>query len=427
MEKEKEKNKDKNILIRNRKLNERIKRELKPKILAKGKPDFWFIALVALLAVFGIIMLFSASAPIALSESGNSFSYLSKQIKATIVGLIMCVTLACIDYRILNNKLVRFICIIFIFSSPFIIKFFGYEANFAKRWIKIGSFSLQLSEFVKMFLIILLSSYFAKITEEGKLDSFYKTVVVPACYVLIPAFFIFKFENHFSSAIVLTFISVVIMFTAGLKWKYVLLGLLGGGSAAIYVLKNVFFTGDAGFRSTRIKTFLDPWNDPTGQGYQITQSLMAIGSGGLLGRGIGQSIQKKKYLPYAQNDFIFAIVVEEVGLLGALALIIAFFLLIFFTWRIASRSKDVFGKLIASGIAAFYIIQIFVNIAVAIGLVPVTGMSLPFFSSGGTSIMVTYISVGLLISISRINDYTSYVYRKNMASIKELKEEKNNN
>lgn len=405
MEKEK-----KELLKINRKLNERIQRKLKPKIMAKGKPDFWFIALFILIASFGIIMLFSASAPLALSESGNSFYYLSKQMKATIVGIILCISISLVDYRILNNKLVRFICIIFIFSSPFLVHLFGYEANYAKRWINIAGFSIQLSEFVKIFLIILLSSYFSKITEEGKLGSFLKSVIQPLLYLIFPAIFIFKFENHFSSAIVLTFITLMIMFTAGIKWKYVLIGISSGLLVAIYVLKEIFFTGEAGFRSTRIKTYLNPWADPKGQGYQITQSLMAIGSGGLLGRGIGQSIQKRKYLPYAQNDFIFAIVVEEVGLIGALALIIAFFLLIFFAWRISSRSKDVFGKLIASGIAAFYVIQIFVNIGVATGLVPVTGMSLPFFSSGGTSIMVTYITVGLLISISRINSYTEEVY-----------------
>lgn len=400
---------EKKILI-TREMKQKIDKKIKPKIFAKGKPDFWFIALVLIMAVFGIIMLFSASASAALSESGNSFVYLSKQLKATIVGIILCILVSAIDYRIYNGKLIRFICIIAMFTSPFIVHFFGYESNHAKRWINIAGFSIQLSEFVKIFVIIFMSSYFTKITDEKKIDNPIESIIKPVIYLIIPAFLIYKFENHLSSAIVLTFITITIAFVSGIKWKYILssggIGLLLAG----YIIKEKFLSGEAGFRSTRIKTFLDPWSDPTDKGYQITQSLLAVGSGGLFGKGIGQSIQKRNYLPEAQNDFIFAIVVEEMGLIGAFMLIIGFFLLVFCSWKIATRSKDIFGKLIASGIAAFYTIQIFVNIAVAIGLVPVTGMGLPFFSSGGTSIMVTYITVGLLISISRINNITDEAY-----------------
>lgn len=400
---------EKKILI-TREMKQKIDKKIKPKIFAKGKPDFWFIALILVMAVFGIIMLFSASASAALSESGNSFVYLSKQLKATVIGIILCILVSLLDYRIYNGKLIRFVCIIAMFISPVIVHFFGYESNHAKRWINIGGFSLQLSEFVKIFLIIFMSSYFTKITDEKKIDNPIESLVKPVIYLIIPAFLIYKFENHLSSAIVLTFITITIAFVSGIKWKYILssggIGLL----LSAYIIKEKFLSGDAGFRSTRIKTFLDPWSDPTDKGYQITQSLLAVGSGGLFGKGIGQSIQKRNYLPEAQNDFIFAIVVEEMGLIGAFMLILGFFLLVFCSWKIATRSKDIFGKLIASGIAAFYTIQIFVNIAVAIGLVPVTGMGLPFFSSGGTSIMVTYITVGLLISISRINNMTDDVY-----------------
>lgn len=402
---------DKKIII-TKEMKEKINKKIKPKIFAKGKPDFWFIALVVILAIFGIIMLFSASSSISLSESGNSFVYLSKQIKASIVGVFLCIIISSIDYRILKGKMTRFICLILMIISPLLVHFFGYESNHAKRWIEVAGFSIQLSEFVKIFLIIFMASYYSKITKEGKISKIKDAIVKPFLYLFVPALLIYKLENHFSSTLVLTFITIVIAFVAGIESKHIMFASSVGFLGVIYILKEKFLTGEAGFRSTRIKTFLNPWNDPSGKGYQITQSLMAVGSGGLLGKGIGQSIQKRKYLPYAQNDFIFAIIVEEIGLIGAIALIVAFFLLILFAWKIAVRSRDIFGKLIASGIAAFYAIQIFVNIAVAIGLIPVTGMSLPFFSSGGTSIMVTYITVGILISISRINDYTKTVYEE---------------
>lgn len=402
---------DKKIII-TKEMKEKINKKIKPKIFAKGKPDFWFIALVVILAIFGIIMLFSASSSISLSESGNSFVYLSKQIKASIVGVFLCIIISSIDYRILKGKMTRFICLILMIISPLLVHFFGYESNHAKRWIEVAGFSIQLSEFVKIFLIIFMASYYSKITKEGKISKIKDAIVKPFLYLFVPALLIYKLENHFSSTLVLTFITIIIAFVSGIESKHIMLVCSAGFLGVIYILKEKFLTGEAGFRSTRIKTFLNPWNDPSGKGYQITQSLMAVGSGGLLGKGIGQSIQKRKYLPYAQNDFIFAIIVEEIGLIGAIALIVAFFLLILFAWKIAVRSRDIFGKLIASGIAAFYAIQIFVNIAVAIGLIPVTGMSLPFFSSGGTSIMVTYITVGILISISRINDYTKTVYEE---------------
>lgn len=402
---------DKKIII-TKEMKEKINKKIKPKIFAKGKPDFWFIALVVILAIFGIIMLFSASSSISLSESGNSFVYLSKQIKASIVGVFLCIIISSIDYRILKGKMTRFICLILMIISPLLVHFFGYESNHAKRWIEVAGFSIQLSEFVKIFLIIFMASYYSKITKEGKISKIKDAIVKPFLYLFVPALLIYKLENHFSSTLVLTFITIVIAFVSGIESKHIMLVGSAGFLGVIYIIKEKFLTGEAGFRSTRIKTFLNPWNDPSGKGYQITQSLMAVGSGGLLGKGIGQSIQKRKYLPYAQNDFIFAIIVEEIGLIGAIALIVAFFLLILFAWKIAVRSRDIFGKLIASGIAAFYAIQIFVNIAVAIGLIPVTGMSLPFFSSGGTSIMVTYITVGILISISRINDYTKTVYEE---------------
>lgn len=402
---------DKKIII-TKEMKEKINKKIKPKIFAKGKPDFWFIALVVILAIFGIIMLFSASSSISLSESGNSFVYLSKQIKASIVGVFLCIIISSIDYRILKGKMTRFICLILMIISPLLVHFFGYESNHAKRWIEVAGFSIQLSEFVKIFLIIFMASYYSKITKEGKISKIKDAIVKPFLYLFVPAVLIYKLENHFSSTLVLTFITIIIAFVAGIESKHIMFAGSVGFLGVIYILKEKFLTGEAGFRSTRIKTFLNPWNDPSGKGYQITQSLMAVGSGGLLGKGIGQSIQKRKYLPYAQNDFIFAIIVEEIGLIGAIALIVAFFLLILFAWKIAVRSRDIFGKLIASGIAAFYAIQIFVNIAVAIGLIPVTGMSLPFFSSGGTSIMVTYITVGILISISRINDYTKTVYEE---------------
>lgn len=394
--------KEKYNRIRSR--NIEINKDEKPNLFVKGTPDIWFIILVVLMATFGIIMLFSASSPIALSEFGDSFYYLSKQLKSTAVGLVLCLVFASIDYRIFDNKFFRSVFLLGALASPILVYFLGYESNFAKRWIMIGGFSVQPSEFVKVFMILYLSSYYSKIIKEGEIDNFKKSVFFPVATVLAISGLIFKIENHFSSAMVISFISLGIIFASGIKFRYIIY-LAFFALAGIYALFNLKFkTGQAGFRGSRVKTFLDPWSDPQGKGYQITQSLIAIGSGGWFGKGIGQSIQKKKYLPYAQNDFIFAIIVEEIGLVGAVAVIIAFFLLIFLIWRIAMNSKDIFGKLIAVGFTAFFTIQIFVNIAVAIGLIPVTGMSLPFFSSGGTSIMVTYLAIGILISISRVNN-----------------------
>ena len=264
-----------------------------------------------------------------------------------------------------------------------------------------GGFNFQPSEVAKLGLIIFYASLLADIKENGKIKSLLKGAFFPILFLLPVAFAIFFLQNHFSATLIITAISIIQMLVAGVRLSHlVLLAMAALPFLGIYInIKNENSGGS--FRMTRIQTWLNPWNDITGEGWQIVQSLYAIGSGGLFGSGLGQSKQKYLYLPEPQNDFIFAVLAEELGYFGC---IIVIFLFLVFVWRgiiISMNARDTFGSLIAIGIVSLIGLQAIINIAVVTNTMPVTGMELPFFSYGGTAIIVNLLAVGILLNISR--------------------------
>lgn len=278
-----------------------------------------------------------------------------------------------------------------------------WEQTGAKRWINIAGINFQPSEFAKIGFILFFASLLSDVKEHGKMKTYKYGFIYPLVFMIPIVGSILILQNHFSATFVIAVVTVVQMFIAGTKVSHFLLtglaGIVVGGGALI--AKNGGLTLGTDFRSGRIQTWLDPFSDPTGDGWQIIQSWYAIGSGGLFGVGLGNSKQKYLYLPEPHNDFIFSVLAEELGFVGCVFVILLFTV---FVWRgviISMRAKDNFGCLIAIGIVTMLGLQAMVNIAVVTGTIPVTGMPLPFFSYGGTSLIANLMAVGILLNISR--------------------------
>ena len=274
----------------------------------------------------------------------------------------------------------------------------------ATRWINIAGFNFQPSEVAKIVLIVFYASLLTELIEQGKIKNLFKGCIYPLIFLVPIIIAVFGLQNHMSATLVICMVAVIQMLIAGVRFThFVLLGGVGlmGGLATLKMFGVSLTSGSGGFRMNRIKTWLDPFADITGDGWQIVQSLYSIGSGGAFGAGLGQSRQKYLYLPEPQNDFIFAVLAEELGYIGCLVVIILFVILI---WRgivISMKARDTFGSLIAIGVTTLIGIQALINIAVVTGTMPVTGMELPFFSYGGTAMMCNLILVGLLLNVSR--------------------------
>ena len=357
--------------------------------------DYTLLITVLLLLTIGLIMVLSASSPTSLSESGNSYKYFIKQGIFAIVGLIAMTFISNIDYRFYKKfyKIAYIIAIILLVA----VLAFGKTLNNAKRWIYITeSLSFQPSELVKFCMIIFYAGILTKNREELKylIKGWGKHLIM-----LVPIIGLLIIEPHISASVVIIGIVGIMMVIAGCKLCQIVVPGIGivVPLAGILLLKVKKFA----HAIERITTFIDPWQDKLGKGYQVIQSLYAIGSGGLFGAGLGQSKQKYLYLPEPQNDFIFSVLAEELGFIGCTFVIILFAI---FIWRgilIAMKAPDMFGSLVAVGITAMIGIQVIVNIAVVTSSMPATGMPLPFFSYGGTALVILLCQIGVLLNISR--------------------------
>ena len=333
--------------------------------------DFTLVITILLLLGIGLVMVLSASSPSALSESGNSYAYFSKQLLFAILGIIAMVFISKIDYRFYQKfyKHAWWISILLLIA----VKVMGTEVNGAKRWIKITeTFSFQPSELVKFLMIIFYAGMLLK--DRDELPLYWKGLVKHMLY-LIPIIGLLLLEPHLSASMVIIGIVCIMMIVAGCKFKHFALTGLGVGVPGLALLIAI-----EPYRLKRFVTFMDPWQDIRGDGWQVVQSLYAIGSGGLFGVGLGDSKQKYLYIPEPHNDFIFSILAEELGFVGCAVVLILFAV---FIWRgvlIAMKAPDMFGSLIAIGITSLVAIQVIINVAVVTSSMPATGMPLPFFS-----------------------------------------------
>ncbi|MCK5811451.1 MAG: putative lipid II flippase FtsW [Clostridiales bacterium] len=353
--------------------------------------DYWIFVFTLMLVSLGIIMVFSASTPYAKMAFDNIYYFLNKQLIAAGIGLILMIGLSFIDYRLLKLIALLFIGLCFLLLIAVLIPGIGQIYNGARRWIDLGP-GFQPSEFFKLALIIFLSYSISK--NQEKVSTSIKWVLYHLTFLAIAAVLLLA-EPHLSATIIISIITFLLLFIGGAKFHHLMIcGFVGGaGLVGFAVLTD--YTND------RLTIFLNPFKDPLDLGYQLIQSFYAIGAGGLLGRGLGKSVQKFLYMPEQHNDFIFSILAEELGFIGCLVVILLFFLLVYRGMRVSINTKDPFGKLLAGGISCLFFIQAILNIGVVTGALPTTGISLPFFSFGGTSLVVNMVEIGLLLSISR--------------------------
>ena len=357
----------------------------------KVRIDWFLFAIAASLALFGSIMVYSASAMISLKEtdSATQYTYFYKQFGFTIFGLFVMYAASKVDYRWYQDKTVVYG--ILIVTAILLLAVFGFPPiNGARRWIRFPGVSFQPSEIAKIALPIFLA-YF--LTEKTDAIADLKETVLPCGLVLAFLCGLVMLEPDLGTTMVLCAIFVAIYFAAGAKWLHILatLGsLLLVGCAALIL---------SPWRMKRLFAFLDPWEHSADGSYQVVQGLYAIGSGGILGEGFAKGQQKLFYLPYPYSDFIFAVIGEELGLVGTLAVLIAFGLLLWRGTRAALLAPDRFGMLLGIGIITGIIVQALFNISVVISILPAKGIPLPFISYGGSSVIVTLFAVGILLNI----------------------------
>ncbi len=363
--------------------------------------DYSLLFIVLFLLAFGLLMVYSTSSYDANLDVGDSAYYLKKQIFATIVGLVAMIFVANIPYHFWE----RFAVIGYLVSVVLILLIipFGHEANGAKRWLYIGPISLQPAEVAKLCMILFLPSMICTMGKQIRYrKGFWMVILVPMPIALM----IWKITQNMSSAIIVVGIAVLMLFVACPDYKrFILLGLATAAGAALIVFVIVQMgasqTDSLDFRGARILAWLDPEAYANGKGFQTIQALYAIGSGGVMGKGLGASMQKLGFLPEAQNDMIFSIICEELGLFGGYAVMIMFILLIWRFMVIANNAPDLFGALLVVGVMGHIAIQVILNIAVVTNTIPNTGISLPFISYGGSSVMFLLIEIGLVLSVAR--------------------------
>ncbi len=378
--------------------------------LARGPMDLPFLMLVVLLTGIGVIMVFSASYATAYYEGRDPTFYFFRQGLFAVAGLAIMYVVSKINYQTFRwLSVFALIVAILLLIAVLIPGIHTDRSDNVKRWIAVpGIGTFQPSEIAKVAVIMYFSSRLSKRNTEkpvrlpprsplsgvvGLLDRIGFLELVPYALILLLIVGLMMMEPHMSGTLLILAGAAAVLFAAGIKLYW----FLGGGA----LLAGMVLLLMSGYQSTRILVWQDPWAYPQDGGWQIIQSLYAIGSGGLLGLGLGKSRQKFLYLPEPENDFIFAIVCEELGLIGAAVILILFALLVIRGYWIAIHARDRFGALLVVGITTLTAVQVFLNIAVVTNLIPTTGISLPFFSYGGTALMIQLAEMGVVLSVSR--------------------------
>ena len=357
----------------------------------KLAPDKWLFAATTGLALFGVVMVYSASAVIAQKENGNQFHYVLKQGVWVAIGFFVMLLAMQFNYQQLKNRRIVY-GLLFLCTLGLLGVFAFSPINGAHRWLKFPGFSMQPSEISKLALIIFLAYFLEK--RAGEEGDFWRTFV-PCGLVTGALAALIVLEPDFGTAMMLALIFIVVVYTAGARLVH--LGMAAAPALVIAAGLLIFVP----WRLKRLVTFLDPWADQQGAGFQVVQSLIAIGSGGIDGLGFAEGKQKMLFLPFAHSDFIFAVVGEELGLVGALAIVAVFALFLWRGIRTALLAPDRFGMLLSMGIVTAIVAQALFNISVVLSLVPTKGIPLPFISYGGSSLVPTLAAVGILLNVSQ--------------------------
>jgi cell division protein FtsW len=353
--------------------------------------DYNLLFILIFIICFGLVMLYSSSSYTASNKFGDSAYYLKRQIRAILIGLIPMIVLAAADYRIWKKFGLLAYFVAFALCAVVLIPGVGTSSHGSSRWLAIGPISFQPSEFAKIGVIIFLATVVEKIPKQmGKATGIFKVLAM-----LIPLVGVIAYSN-LSTAVIVLGIAVCMLFVASPKYKpFLVIGVLG----VAFILIFIFAMG-AGYRSDRVDAWLHP-ETAGDSGYQTLMGLYAIGSGGFFGKGLGESLQKMGHVPESQNDMIFTIICEELGLFGAICVILLYLMMIWRMMVIANNARDLFGALLVVGVMTHISLQVILNIAVVTNSIPNTGVTLPFISYGGTSVMFLMMEIGLVLSVSK--------------------------
>lgn len=371
-------------------------------------PRIVFLGTSLALLLFGMLMIYSASSILALTSEEcqhNPAFYLIRQAGFAAVGIVIAVVLACVDYRVWRGGVIRGMCAAIVLLLLFVVVV-GNDANGATRWIAIGPFSLQPSEFAKVVILLVGARIAEKYFWEGSIDTM-EALKLAAGGILLPLVLVLAQPDKGTTGVVLLTL-LVMSYLAGVDGRYIAIlcaGVLMAG--IVFALKDEY-------SRARIFTMFNPFSDPDKSGYQLIKGFYAFGTGGLWGLGLGMSRQKYNYLPMAHNDFIFAVIGEELGLVGTVGMLAAFVLLLWAGFKIAQSAPDMAGKLIAAGCTSLMFIQLLLNVSGVLGAFPLTGKPVPFVSYGGSSVMSSLMLVGLVMSVSLRSELpeTSYEARR---------------
>jgi len=355
-------------------------------------PDFAIFFTVLILVGFGLVMVFSASYILSLESRGDPFFFLRRQAFWVVLGLAGMIAASNIGYWKWRKLVLPMLVVNFILLGAVYIPGIGIEINEASRWIGVGGFSIQPAEFSKLALIIFSAAFLSR--KNIRIENFWSSSFIPLAFTG-GTFLLILAQPDLGTALALALIVGIMVFAAGIPWKQLISLLFVSTPLVLYLMIS------KEYRMRRIFSFLDPWSDPLDTGYHIIQSLYALGPGGLFGVGLGRSRQKLYYLPEPQNDFIFAIIGEELGFLGAATVILLFFILIWRGFKTSLTAPDSYGSLLAAGVTAMVAVQALINIGVVTGSIPITGINLPFISAGGSSLFFTMFGMGILMNISR--------------------------
>ena len=360
--------------------------------MKKKRIDVVLLIAVILISIFGVIMIYSSSTVWALYKFNDKYKYLKTQGLFLMVGYVIMAIVTKVSYREYLKKVNIIFGVCFLLLILVLIPGVGTVRNGSRSWFGIGGLGIQPSEFMKLGIIFFTAKY---LTHNERILNNIKTGVLPILIVLLLVFGLIMLQPDFGTGVVLVMSIIAMLFVAGVNMSFFIkLGFLGLLGVVVLIII-------APYRMSRIVAFLNPWSDPLGSGFQIIQSLYAIGPGGLLGLGLGNSIQKHFYLPEPQTDFIFAIISEELGFMGVLLVSLLFGIIIYRGFRIAINCKELFGKYLAFGITFGLAFQALLNLMVVVGLIPVTGVTLPFLSYGGSSLIISLINMGILLNISK--------------------------
>ena len=385
-----------------------------------GEVDVAFFLIVIALLVIGIIMMFSASYAWATAEGKSGSFYAYNQIKNAVVGLVIMFALCTVDYHVFRKPAIAVFSYVFPVILLAIVAFvpaLSVTEGGATRWLDIGGFNFQPSELMKIGIVIFFAYFIEK--NYDNMRSFRKGLL-PLLLALAIVAALLILEPHLSGTIIITLLCIILIFVGNANLKHFLfLGLAGIGAALVI---GLLMMDSYEYIGKRIQSWRDPFSDSLNDTWQTCQSLIAIGSGGLFGLGLGESRQKYLYLPETKNDFVFSIVCEELGFVGAVTVVLLFMLLVIRGYQIATHAPDKFGMLLAIGLTSHVGLQAFLNIAVVSNLFPNTGISLPFFSYGGTALILQLAEMGIVLNISRTRYHVGKKRQRSTAAEGELQE-----